>query len=81
MDESKLKTLKDFKCCGIWCGEKEGELPHAIETANLRKEAIKWVKELREDYNKSKSRRIKDANTGAINTLYLFFNLTEEDFK
>ena len=67
----KLKTLKDISSSCMLRGEKCCIPDYVIE---LKKEAIKWVKELRR----------KTGTTGRIDyrlSFKEFFNITEEDLK
>ena len=70
----KLKTLKDlhcsddgeFSCCTNDKYEYECEYPHAVNTQELKEEAIKWVKHWR-------------AEGWQVDEFKEFFNITEED--
>jgi hypothetical protein len=61
---SDLKTLKDFE------GEYQEQAEYVLIN-NLRKEAIKWAKELKQD----------NEPLNAVGFIKEFFNLTEEDLK
>ena len=91
-NNSELKTLEDFETLYM-----DGEGPtDAITIDDLRSEAIKWIKELKEDHRKyvdslepnSPEYKLKYSfvweewgYVGAISMLEHFFNLTEEDLK
>ena len=72
--KDKLKTLKDLKG-KITCSNATGRLSkeYMCETyeKELKAEAVKWVKELKEDREP----------LNAIGFIKEFFNLTSEDFR
>jgi hypothetical protein len=105
---SKLKTLKDFKCECYGCQdygrhivEKNGAIcfeeneQSAVNVFELRSDAIKWIKELRDlpevayykrynlpDYQLSEN--VDGVNRGitdVIEWIKHFFNITEEELK
>ena len=68
--ETKLKTLKDLEEDPIAMQH----CNHVVSSYDLKKEAIKWVEELRR----------KTRTTGSIDyrlSFKEFFNITEEDLK
>ena len=73
---TELKTLKDLNCDAC---DRDGHLgcgcPVSVSTEDLRKEAIKWVKDMRRSDTEHRNKVTSD--TWARH----FFNLTEEDLK
>lgn len=97
MDE--LKTLTEFRCSNnseYSCCEDRGITgnPHAVDTDELRAEAIKWIKEIRrlqyvdkpdeEPYyfdNQMDCYNVEDGSCGVPCFIKHFFNITKEDLK
>ena len=66
----KLKTLKDFD----W-----GSYDHDFDREELRQEAIKWIKDYRD--NPEEGEHHYWEAKGIINWIKHFFNIKEEDLK
>ena len=85
-----LKTLKDISKIYIEIGETE-----IVKTDDLRQEAIKWVKHIKEDIKqldeieskpqsplgRMATKGLDEVLEGQIKWIEDFFNLTEEDLK
>ena len=83
---TELKTLKDLRKMDMSVrfeyGGKKQKIGNAfVNSWELKKEAIKWVKEFR-SLTKFFQRQIgKNTAAGVCYGLIQFFNLTEEDLK
>ena len=84
----KLKTLKDIRnvhVCGInnpsckWSEMLHEEI--AFGEKDLKKEAIKWIKDYFKKGLKNKDIVVKFSLLGASQSLIKFFNITDEDLK
>lgn len=86
---NKLNTLEDLEFEHEW---NEVEKPLAVWSDDLRKEAIRWIKEI-DNFKKSSEdlqwealtgktiEYSKDSMGGLRNWIKYFFNLSEEDIK
>jgi hypothetical protein len=88
--ENTLRTLKDLKTAEqsnyfpIEAHQSPSESKiwgEAVLVEDLKKEAIKWVKELREDMSNYEDKSERAINGGGIGFIKKFFNLTEDDLK
>lgn len=70
-----MKTLKDLPVIMM------DEADPTVYVEDLRKEAIKWVKELRKPVHTSEDDYYYYGNRRAADKLQEFFNITEEDLK
>jgi len=77
MKNKELKTLKDFTT-----RELEGMEKRVSEKVveDIKAEAVKWVKDMREPIIKS-GVQINEYFWKEISWIMMFFNLTEEDLK
>jgi len=72
---TELKTLKDIRRCG--------EFEDDINPSELKAEAVKWIKHLK-DYQNRNEKDLGDVSieiNGEISFINYFSNLTEEDLK
>jgi hypothetical protein len=91
---AKLKTLKELRCICFFCLDdelREEEYPKQIDVEELRKEAIKWIKELEKSIAIGKMLEgqagegafsdIESKEKAQIEWIKHFFNITDEELK
>lgn len=71
---TELKTLKDIRV--LWNSEQSPEAYAVLQ--DIRLEAIKWIKDIRENLDYNIPNKCKDT-IGLICWIKHFFNITEED--